>query len=106
MIAQTPRPPYYAVIFTSTRTSVKNGYSKMADKMFELAKKQHGFFGVETAREEIGITVSYWKDLESIKSWKENLEHSFAQQKGKDDWYKKYKTRISKVEHDYSFNKS
>ncbi|MCF6333311.1 MAG: hypothetical protein L3J11_08500 [Draconibacterium sp.] len=72
MIAQTP---YYVVIFTSTRTNVEKGYSKMADKMVELAKKQLGFLGVESAREELGITVSYWKDLESKKNWKENSEH-------------------------------
>lgn len=26
-------------------------------------------------RENIGITVSYWKDLDSIKQWKNNIEH-------------------------------
>ena len=72
MIATTPIPPYYAVIFTSFRTAGDNGYSEMADKMFELASKQVGFLGIESAREDIGITVSYWRDLESIKNWKEN----------------------------------
>ncbi len=105
MIAKTPQPPYYAVIFTSTRTSIEKGYSEMANKMVELAKKQPGFLGFESAREEIGITVSYWKDLESIKNWKKNLEHSFAQKMGKDIWYQNYKTRIAKVELDYDFFK-
>ena len=66
MIANTPKPPYYAVIFSSIRTEGDNGYSDMANDMLELAKLQDGFLGVEGARDELGITVSYWKDLDSI----------------------------------------
>ena len=95
--------PYYAVIFTSTRTEGDNGYSKMADRMMELAQKQEGFISVDSAREDIGITVSYWKSLESIKNWKKNSEHKIAQQKGKSDWYKEYTVRIAKIEQEYSF---
>ncbi len=105
MIAKTPEPPYYAVIFSSTRTEGDNGYSKMADRMVELAKQQEGFLGVESARNELGITVSYWRDLNAIKKWKENAEHSIAREKGRNDWYKYFKTRIAKVERDYEFEK-
>ena len=101
MISNTPKPPYYAVIFTSLRTEVDNGYSKMADRMVELAEQQKGFLGIESAREEVGITVSYWKDLESIKLWKSNAEHINAQEKGHNIWYSNFKVRISKVENDY-----
>ncbi len=104
MIAQTPEPPYYAVIFTSIRTDIDDEYSDTANQMVELAKQQNGFLGVESARTEIGITVSYWKDLESIKLWKENFEHSIAREKGRKIWYKSFKTRISKVESDYDFS--
>lgn len=68
LIAQTPKPPYYAVIFTSRRTDGDNGYGTMAARMVELASAQPGFLGIESAREQIGITVSYWADLESIKA--------------------------------------
>lgn len=105
MIAKTQKPPYYAVIFSSTRTVGDNGYSEMADKMVELAKQQDGFLGIESARNEIGITVSYWKDLDSIKKWKENSEHKVAREKGRKNWYQSFKTRIAKVEMDYEFEK-
>lgn len=104
-IANTPKAPYYAVIFTSHRTAGDNGYGKMADKMVELAKKQLGFLGVESARESVGITVSYWENLESIKEWKQNTEHLIAQKEGKNKWYAEFKVRISKVERDYGFVK-
>lgn len=100
-IANTPKPPYFAVIFTSTRTAGDNGYGKMADRMVELAGQQAGFLGIETAREDVGITVSYWADLDSIKNWKANSEHLKAQKTGRMSWYNSFKVRISKVERDY-----
>ncbi|WP_336070567.1 antibiotic biosynthesis monooxygenase [Mesoflavibacter sp. CH_XMU1404-2] len=104
MIAQTPKTPYYAVIFTSVRTNKdEKDYTKMAELMLNLAKQQPGFLGEESARNAVGITVSYWKDLESIKAWKQQTDHKLAQQKGRTDWYKQYKTRICKVERDYEF---
>jgi len=105
MTAKTPSPPYYAVIFTSVRTEGDNGYSEMSEKMVELASQQDGFLGVESARDELGITVSYWRDLDSIKNWRENSEHSIARMKGRSEWYKSFKTRIAKVERDYEFEK-
>jgi heme-degrading monooxygenase HmoA len=103
MIAKTPKPPYYAVIFSSTRTEENSSYSKTADRMVELATEEEGFLGIESATGELGITVSYWRDLESIKKWKANTEHSIAQKKGRTEWYKSFKTRVAKVERDYEF---
>jgi heme-degrading monooxygenase HmoA len=100
-ISQTPKPPYYAVIFTSQLGDDTEGYAEMADKMIELAAEQPGFLGLESAREALGITVSYWADLDSIKQWKHNVEHQQAQKLGREKWYTAFKTRISKVEHDY-----
>lgn len=101
IIAATPKPPYYAVIFTSLRTEGDNGYGDMAAVMVELAAQQPGYLGIESAREDLGITVSYWSDLESIKNWKANIEHQQAQKSGREKWYSSFKVRISKVERDY-----
>ena len=103
MNANTPPPPYYAVIFSSVRTEDGNGYAETADHLVELAKDQDGYPGIESARNELGITVSYWRDLESIRKWKANADHKMAQAKGRSDWYKAYKTRIALVERDYEF---
>ena len=101
MIAETPPAPYYAVIFTSLRTEGDNGYDEMSVEMAGLAAEQDGFLGVEFARNELGITVSYWKSLEAIKNWKANTRHLLAQKQGRDAWYAHYKVRICKVERDY-----
>ena len=103
MIAQTPTPPYYAVIFTSLRTDGDNGYGAMANEMNELAKQQPGYLGIESAREGLGITISYWRSLGDIKNWKANTRHLIAQKTGRDQWYEHYKVRICKVERDYGF---
>lgn len=99
--ARTPTPPYYAVIFTSLRTPGDDGYAAMAGRMVALAAQQPGFLGVESARDGLGITVSYWADLESIAAWKANAEHLQAQRLGHEKWYAGFKTRIARVERDY-----
>ena len=103
LFTKTPKPPYYAVIFTSIKIETDKGYAKMSEKMLALLAMQEGFLGFESAREELGITVSYWKDEESILKWKANSEHLEAQKLGKEIWYKQYKIRVAKVERDYEF---
>ena len=98
--------PYYSVIFTSIQTDNTEGYNEMAQQMEELAKEQEGFLGINSARDTVGITVSYWESLEAIKNWKQQSDHLIAQQKGRNLWYKWYNVRICKVEREYEFNLS
>ena len=105
MIANTPEPPYYAVIFSTLRTTVDDGYLETAERMEALAKEQEGYLGIESVREDLGITVSYWSSLEAITKWKNNAEHTLAREQGRAIWYKNYKLRICKVERDYDFKK-
>lgn len=100
-IANTPKPPYYAVIFSSHRTDGDNGYGEMAERMAELAAQQPGYLGMESAREGLGITVSYWESLEAIRNWKKNAEHKEAQRLGHQQWYSSFRVRIAKVEREY-----
>lgn len=101
--ANTPEPPYYAVIFSSRRADGDNGYGKMAERMVELAAQQPGFIGVESVRgsDGFGITVSYWASAESIAAWKTDVEHHAAQEMGKRAWYEHYEIRVAKVERAY-----
>ncbi len=100
-IAPTPKPPYYAVIFTSERTGGGEGYADTAARMNALAAEQPGFLGIESARSGLGIKVSYSDSLEAIAAWKRSTEHSAAQQRGRDDWYTAYTVRICRVEREY-----
>lgn len=103
--ASTPKPPYYAVIFSSQRTEGDNGYGATADRMAELAQQQPGFLGMESTRgaDGFGITVAYFDSEENIRAWKRNMEHAAARQKGREVWYAHYEIRIAKVERAYNF---
>jgi len=98
--ASTPEPPYYAVIFTSLRTEIDEGYGDMASRMIDLASEQPGFLGVESARgaDGLGITVSYWASEEAIANWRAQAEHRVAQAHGRGKWYEQFITRVAKVE--------
>lgn len=98
--------PHYAVIFTSTLKSEAKGYNEMALKMETLAKQQPGFLGISSARNKIGITVSYWETEQAILDWKANLDHLQAQKLGKQAWYASYKVEVAKVERTYHFPQS
>ncbi|GAA4941482.1 antibiotic biosynthesis monooxygenase family protein [Actinoplanes utahensis] len=100
-IAATPEPPYVAVIFTSLRTEGDQGYAAMAAAMERLAERQPGYLGIESAREETGITVSYWVDQAAARAWKDVAAHLVAQQRGREIWYRDYRVRVATVERDY-----
>ena len=101
MIANTPKPPYYAVIFTNTLSDDTAGYEEVVYSMVVLAEQHRGYLGMESVSDGLGITVSYWQSLDAIKAWKQNVEHLNAQQLGRDKWYSAFTTRIAKVERDY-----
>lgn len=100
-IAATPEPPYTAVIFTSLRTEGDDGYVQTAARMVELAVEQPGFLGVESARDGLGITVSYWRDDASAAAWKQVAEHLIAQERGRTSWYADYRVRVATVTRAY-----
>ncbi len=101
--AKTPKPPYYAVIFTNQLNSDDGSYGETADRMVELAQTMPGFLGVESTRDEtgLGITVSYWQDEKSIANWKANGEHIEARRGGNEKWYEHYELRVAKIERAY-----
>ena len=101
--AVTPQPPYYAVIFSSLRTDDDNDYADTAKRMVEIASTQPGFLGFESAREETGISVSYWSSLEAIAAWKKNPQHRQAQSRAQ-EWYKTFRVRVCRVEREYGFD--
>ena len=100
-IADTPRPPYVAVIFTNLQSDDVDGYGETADHMEELAATQPGYLGFETARSGLGISVSYWATEDDARAWKRVADHAEAQRQGAERWYSRYRVRIATVERDY-----
>jgi heme-degrading monooxygenase HmoA len=104
--ASTPAPPYYAVIFAAQRRAGADaGYAETAARMAELAAVQPGYLGVVSSRDAdgFGITVSYWRDAESIRAWREQIEHARARARGRECWYTHYQLRVARVERAYDW---
>ena len=104
--AETPAPPYFAVIFSSTRRDNDvEAYADAAERMVELASQQPGFLGVESSRDAqgFGITVSYWESEAAIAAWKHQTEHRATREQGRRDWYAQFEVRVCKVERAYGF---
>lgn len=103
MIVKTPKPPYYTVVFTSIRTKIDEGYSKLNDELWEDVQKLEGFIGAESMRGDdgFGVTVLYFKDMETIREWSKYQKHIGAKQLAKEKWYSDYRVRIAKVEREY-----
>jgi heme-degrading monooxygenase HmoA len=104
-IVNTPAPPYTAVIFTSVRSAAEaEEYAATDARMSQLAAQQPGYLGVESAREGIGITVSYWRTAEDARAWKRVIEHQVAQRRGREVWYERYRVRVATVEREYGYD--
>lgn len=102
--AQTPAPPYYAVIFSALRTSVTDGYAEAGERMFARASRLPGFLGAQALSSSDGFEMSvlYFTDLASIRDWKEDAEHLAVQERARREWYAHYQIRVARVERAYS----
>jgi heme-degrading monooxygenase HmoA len=78
----------------------------MNDELMKIIASQKGYLGIESARNQNnGITISYWKNTDSILAWKENEWHKKAIAKGKLTWYDSYSIKICKVVREYEFER-
>jgi heme-degrading monooxygenase HmoA len=93
-ITKTPKPPYYAVVFTSINADVD--HTAMYKRMVEIAESYVGYIGIEPARnpDESGVAAIYWKDLATIQAFARHPEHLIAKRKGREIWYTHYVIRI------------
>jgi heme-degrading monooxygenase HmoA len=101
--ARLPKPPYYAVIFSSRRRGDDCGYAETAQRMEQLVAQQPGFLGAESTRDAtgFGITVAYFDSEQSIAGWRDNSEHAAARERGRNEWYEHFELRIARVERAY-----
>jgi heme-degrading monooxygenase HmoA len=103
-ISKTPRPPYYAVVFTSINAKVDHTeHVAMFRRLVDRASTYAGYLGIEAARNSdgTGVAAVYWRDADSIEAWAKDPEHQVAKEKGREIWYSHYMIRICKVERAY-----
>lgn len=90
------------VIFRAKIKELDAEYAAVAKRMRELALNQFGcseFHSVTEGRDE--VSLSYWPDAESIRTWKAHPEHLLAQQAGRERWYESYSVQIAEIGREY-----
>ena len=88
----------YAVIFKATVAELDDEYTRMAQRLKELAFEKYGcqdFVSVCEGIEEIAI--SYWETEQQIQDWKNDPEHRLAQAMGRDKWYRSFSIEICEI---------
>lgn len=102
-------PSTIAVIFVAERTLADDsGYAEAAGAMVELASRQPGYLGIDSARGQdgIGITVSYWADEAAAREWRDHPEHAAIRDAGRDRWYRWYDLHVAAVTRSYDWVKN
>jgi len=98
-IANTPQPPYYAVIAPAELSKDVRGYPEMVSELLRLATEQPGFLGIEACMmNDFALAVSYWESLDAIAGWRKNARHVIAKDAARKRWFSRYLTRIARVE--------
>ena len=101
----------YAVIFeVEIQEGKKDQYLSIAAHLKEQLVSMPGFLSIERFESLVNegklLSLSFWKDEESLLNWKKNIDHMAAQTKGRDSVFKDYRIRIAKVQRDYTMASS
>ena len=96
-----------AVIFeVKPKTEGKDEYLEIAANLREHLKNQKGFISIERfqslAQDGKILSLSFWRDEESITNWRNMIEHRMGQKKGKNKLFHSYRIRVAEVVRDYS----
>ena len=97
----------YAVIFEvqpKTELATQDYFDLAAELRPEL-EAIDGFISVERfsslSDKRKFLSISFWRDEEALKQWREHHQHRQAQQKGRGEIFKDYRIIVAKVIRDY-----
>lgn len=93
----------YAVIFRARAAKLDDDYAAVAQRLREAATSDYGCTEFcSFTRDDEECAISYWHSLEQIQTWKANMEHRAAQQKGREYWYHSYTVQVVEILRQYS----
>ena len=88
------------VLFRSRLTEqARDEYVAMDRMLAEKARKAPGFVDVKSFISADGerLTIVWWKDLETLRQWREEPAHRVAQETGRRLWYRSYDMEVAEV---------
>ena len=98
-----------AVIFeVCPHPHTKDDYLAIAARLAPLLATMDGFISIERFQSlsEPGkiLSLSFWRDEEAVKQWRNTEEHRAAQSQGRTGIFADYRLRIAAVVRDYGLN--
>lgn len=96
-----------AVIFEANSHLDKQArYLEIASELRPLLERIDGFIAIERFQSllEPGkiLSLSWWRDEESVLAWNKNVFHQEAQAEGRESIFSYYRIRVAHVFRDYS----
>ena len=94
----------YVVIFRAKVAKLDADYQKAVARLRELAFTAFGCVDFVSMNEgDSELTLSYWRDEDSIRKWKAHSEHVLAQELGREKWYGSYSVQVAEIRREYQF---
>ena len=90
----------------STNPKMSGEYFKEVELLKKEIKNEKGFISAErymsNAIKDSYVSISTWKDKQSVENWHKNKRHQISQNKGKEKIFKSFRIRVAEVFKDYS----
>jgi heme-degrading monooxygenase HmoA len=98
-----------AVIFEFTpREGRFADYKALAEGLADDVRDFDGFISIERfesiANKGKFVSLSFWRDEEAVRNWRNVQKHREAQKKGRGSIFKSYRLRIAEVRRDYTMD--
>ncbi len=98
-----------AVIFELTPAEGRfPDYQRLAQALGEDLKGRDGFISVERfesiSRPGHFVSLSFWRDEEAVRQWRNLEKHRAAQKQGRAGIFKSYRLRVAQVLRDYTLD--
>ncbi|MEE8528909.1 MAG: antibiotic biosynthesis monooxygenase [Gammaproteobacteria bacterium] len=87
------------------RPGAEEKFEQALSRMQERVKGFDGYLGEElcqsTAEDGKFVTIFYWRDRETMATWRQDSEHLKVQQLGREEIFAWYRIRVAEVEREY-----
>ncbi len=98
-----------AVIFeVRPKSDAVEAYLDIAAGLKPELEKMDGFISVERFKsltdEGKILSLSFWRDEDALKAWRNHAEHRVAQARGRGDIFEDYRLRVLSVIRDYGMH--
>ena len=98
-----------AVIFELTPAEGRFAdYKRLAEELAHELKDRDGFLSIERfesiSRPGHFVSLSFWRDEEAVRQWRNLAQHRAAQKQGRAGIFKSYRLRVAQVVRDYTMD--